>query len=602
MASDKKEEVKADAAEQKQKETRDQTYSEALKKVGVDSGVRGTAEITASVIGWPVDLANAGLGLVGLGSEKPVGGSEHLTDLFNKGYDLYYNGLGYEPPEAETGTEQQVAQDVRDVTLVAAVAVTVGKVFKPAKKLSQAWNSGRNLYARIMGKSTVAAETATGTKTAASAGKVVNGTEQAGAAVAKVVKTADDPLEAAMRSSLDDGLKKTAPSAAKTGVKETLEQTVETGVKAAAAAVPKPSVVLDTVGKVKNYVRSSENGTPLAKLEALQRQVAYQKDIGGSEKLIKAMEKRIGHLETQVGGGKIRKAIANIAAHPIKTTATVASAALLAPPILVKTSPVGAFLAVGADNRFFDGKVADFYVKTYSTVGKAAIGAVAWTGLVTQENAEKAGKAVFDFGKSAVTDGVEGAVKIVEKSAETVDPEATRNLREKWEIYKGQEGGQVSILSLLPGAAGRAARGVEGTADKIGDALHAPVQTAAGEEVPPGETASAENDPLLAGLQHKGDRAKNLFNKASNLSFAATAAMFINMLASFMQFCANRTNSPMLAEWSESLRGLAKSFIEDDLVGQVSKNRMGVPDASEHEGGKRAPAPLPGVMVPAPGV
>lgn len=76
---------------------------------------RGVREGVAAVAGLPVDIANAGLSLAGLGSEKPVAGSKQLDELLN--------GFGaFEPPPAQNFGERMLR---RVGTEVGAAAVPV---------------------------------------------------------------------------------------------------------------------------------------------------------------------------------------------------------------------------------------------------------------------------------------------------------------------------------------------------------------------------------------------------------------------------------------------------------------------------------------------
>lgn len=77
------------------------------------AGVAGASvnEGLADTLGAPVDLLNAGLGLVGLGSDRPIGGSQSLRDL------MHAIGLGYASPELapQTVGEQRLAAVARGV-------------------------------------------------------------------------------------------------------------------------------------------------------------------------------------------------------------------------------------------------------------------------------------------------------------------------------------------------------------------------------------------------------------------------------------------------------------------------------------------------------
>ena len=55
----------------------------------VSSFNTGANKALIDVVGFPVDVANAGLNLVGLGSERPVGGSKHLTGLAERAVPGY---------------------------------------------------------------------------------------------------------------------------------------------------------------------------------------------------------------------------------------------------------------------------------------------------------------------------------------------------------------------------------------------------------------------------------------------------------------------------------------------------------------------------------
>ena len=66
----------------------------------VSSFNTGANKALIDVVGFPVDVANAGLNLVGLGSERPVGGSKHLTGLAERA------GLVNEEGFPQTGFER----------------------------------------------------------------------------------------------------------------------------------------------------------------------------------------------------------------------------------------------------------------------------------------------------------------------------------------------------------------------------------------------------------------------------------------------------------------------------------------------------------------
>jgi hypothetical protein len=113
----------------------------------LEQGVSGANEGVAGALGTPVDLINAGLSEIGIGSEYPIGGSQSMKDLFQ----LLSGGNAISDVPPQTTGQQILRRTTQEVG--GAVPLALGMaVAAPQRAISAAptiLNAGRNVLADI---------------------------------------------------------------------------------------------------------------------------------------------------------------------------------------------------------------------------------------------------------------------------------------------------------------------------------------------------------------------------------------------------------------------------------------------------------------------
>jgi hypothetical protein len=113
--------------------------SSDLEKAGAVAAGFNTGAL-ADTFGWPVDLVNAGLSAVGLGTEVPLGGSESIKRLLASASIPGYGSMGYIDEQDLPKDQRALARGGRtagQVTGMAAPVFGMARLLSPAQALMQ---------------------------------------------------------------------------------------------------------------------------------------------------------------------------------------------------------------------------------------------------------------------------------------------------------------------------------------------------------------------------------------------------------------------------------------------------------------------------------